>query len=160
RGDETWRELSGLLDRVDRRGVTALSAPEIKRLTGLYRQVTIELSRTRSAGEDPARIRYLNQLAARAHGRVYSTGRVDLRPALEFIAGGFARLVRKRWRAVTIAAATLFLAALASAIAVVHNPALAYSLFDEQTVEFENIRIEHQHGEYRGNFTFPAEFSP
>ena len=40
------------------------------------------------------------------------------------------------------------------------NPELAYSLFDERVVEYENLRLEKQEGEYRGNFTFKVSQSP
>jgi uncharacterized membrane protein SpoIIM required for sporulation len=56
--------------------------------------------------------------------------------------------------------AVLYGSALASALAVVHNPELAYSLFDERMVEYENVRLEKQQGEYRGNFTFSQQASP
>jgi uncharacterized membrane protein SpoIIM required for sporulation len=42
----------------------------------------------------------------------------------------------------------------------VRDPVLAYSLFNEDQVEYENIRLERQQGGYRGNFTFTAGESP
>ena len=56
--------------------------------------------------------------------------------------------------------AVFVLTALASWLAVVRNPELAYSLFDERVVEYENLRLEKQQGEYRGNFTFDLSDSP
>jgi uncharacterized membrane protein SpoIIM required for sporulation len=52
------------------------------------------------------------------------------------------------------------LTALASFIAVARQPELAYSLFDEGLVEYENVRLERQEGEYKGNFTFDVSASP
>ncbi|HEX4611326.1 MAG TPA: stage II sporulation protein M [Urbifossiella sp.] len=157
---DRWRDLSVLLDIADRRGPTGLTAAEVKRLCRLYRQVTIDLSHARSAGDDPARVQYLNTLAARAHGQVYAADRVRLRPALEFITGGFARVLRRNWRPVGAAVAVFLLTTLASGQAVVRDPELAYSLFDERVVEYENLRLEKQDGEYRGNFTFDVSDSP
>src|SRR5205823_3758985 len=125
-----WRELKALLDRVDRGGLAALSAAEVKALGRLYRQVTIDLSRARTASDDPALVRYLNALAARAHGRVYTTRRVELRPLLTFVTSGFPRLVRRCRGPVLAAVAAFALSALASMLAVVRDPELAYSLFD------------------------------
>lgn len=155
-----WDELTALLDLVGRRGVTALSADEVKRLCGLYRQVTIDLSQARAAGDDPAVLMYLNALAARAHGQIYASRRVSLRPLIRFVATGFPQVVRRNWRSVGAATAIFFLTSLASALAVVRNPELAYSLFDERIVEYENLRLEKQQGEYRGNFTFDVSNSP
>jgi uncharacterized membrane protein SpoIIM required for sporulation len=148
-----WRELSALLD------ADSLSAADLKRLARLYRQVTIDLSQARDRGDEPSRVRYLNDLAVRAHSRIYATKRVDLRPALDFFIHGFPRLIRKHWRPVWIAMIVMYGSALATGLAVVNDPELAYSLFDERMVEYENVRLEKQEGEYRGNFTFSQQAS-
>jgi uncharacterized membrane protein SpoIIM required for sporulation len=155
-----WQELSDLLNRLDRQGHDSLEVNELKRLCHLYRHVVIDLSRTRARGGDPDLERYLNLLATRAHGQVYWVRRVSLRPLFTFLLRGFPRLVRRRALPVLITAGVFFLAALASFVAVVRNPELAYSLFDEQSIEIENIRLEKQEGEYRGNFVVSASQSP
>jgi uncharacterized membrane protein SpoIIM required for sporulation len=155
-----WEELTELLDRVDRRGVEALAADELKRLCQLYRHVAMDLSRARTDGADPDLVQYLNFLAGRAHGCVYRTRGVDIRPLFRFVWAGFPRLVRDHARPLLIASAAFLLTALASFLAVVRQPDLAYSLFDERIVEHENLRLERQHGEYRGNFTFDVSQSP
>jgi uncharacterized membrane protein SpoIIM required for sporulation len=157
---ERWQELTSLLDRADRKRLESLTVQELKRLCQLYRQVTIDLSRARTANEDPELIRYLNYLAARAHGHVYRSRRADLRPMMTFLAVGFPRLVRRHWAPLLCAVALFVGSSLASFLAVVRQPELAYSLFDEQQVEFENVRLERQQGEYRGNFTFDISQSP
>ena len=43
---------------------------------------------------------------------------------------------------------------------VARDPETAYSLFDEKTVEYENLRLEQHEGEYKGNFTFSVSASP
>ncbi len=155
-----WEELSGLLDRADRRGLASLSPEEVRRLCRLYRHVTIDLSRERSAAGDPGLVRYLNALAARAHGQVYRNPPRGLRPALDFVLTGFPRLARRRALPILVAAGLFLGTTVASWVAVVRDPELAYSLFDENMVEFENLRLEKQEGEYRGNFTFSAAESP
>ncbi len=157
---ERWSELSSLLDAVSRRGAAALTVEQVKQLCRLYRQVTIDLSQARAAGDDPGLVQYLNALAARAHGQVYASRRLELRPVLAFLTTGFARTLRRNWRVVGVAAAVFLLSSLASALAVIRDPELAYSLFDERVVEYENLRLEKQEGEYRGNFTFDVSQSP
>jgi len=157
---ERWDTLTQLLDRADRLGLEKLSVPNLKQLCRLYRHVTIDLSRARTDGDDPELIRYLNYLAARAHGRVYRTRPVQLRPLFTFLARGFPRLVRRHALPLLLATSVFLLTAVASWLAVVRTPELAYSLFDEHAVEYENVRLEHQQGEYRGNFTFDVGQSP
>jgi uncharacterized membrane protein SpoIIM required for sporulation len=157
---DRWSELSLLLDAVGRRGAATLTAAQIKQLCRLYRQVTIDLSQARSAGDDPALVQYLNTLAARAHGQIYASRRLEFRPALGFLTTGFARVLRRNGMAVGAAVAVFLLSTLASALAVIRDPELAYSLFDERIVEYENLRLEKHEGEYRGNFTFDVSESP
>jgi uncharacterized membrane protein SpoIIM required for sporulation len=157
---QRWQRLSWLLDQVDRRGWRALSTGDIKNLCRLYRHVTIDLSRARTGGEDPDLVRYLNGLAARAHGHVYRTRPIHGGALLTFITRGFPQLVRRRWQPIAAATAIFVLTSLASCLAVLHDPESAYSLFDEHMVEYENLRLEKQEGEYHGNFTFDVAESP
>src|SRR5882672_6774712 len=157
---ERWDELTGLLDRADRSGMAALTVPEVKRLCRLYRHVTIDLSRERSGGADPDALRYLNHLAARAHGYVYASRQVDVRPLGSFLVRGFPQLVRRCARPILLSTALFGLTALASFVAIVRDPETAYALFDPDMIEFENVRLEKQEGEYRGNFTFSVSESP
>lgn len=155
-----WAELSQLVDRSQKRGTKSLSTVELKRLCRLYRQVIVDLSHARTGKEDPDRIRYLNALAARAHGQVYGAERVDIRPLFGFVTHGFPSLVRKHARPILVSVFLLVLTTAASFLAVVREPMVAYSLYDEHVVEFENIRLERKDGEYRGNFTFSTAESP
>src|SRR5581483_3319866 len=139
---QRWQELTDLLDRSDRRGLNALSVEEVKRICRLYRHVTIDLSRARTDGGDPELVQYLNTLAARAHGCVYRSERVDISPLFTFVLRGFPALVRYHWRPILTSTAVFVLTTLASFLAVVRQPELAYSLFDEHIVEFENVRLE------------------
>lgn len=155
-----WKELDGLLERAERRGLAALSVEDVQRLGRLYRQVTIDLSRARAEASHPDEVRYLNSLAARAHGQVYRTRRANLHGVLGLLATGFPRLVRRHALPILVATGVFLGSALASFAAVLREPVLAYSLFDENVVEFENLRLEKQQGEYRGNFTFDLNHSP
>jgi uncharacterized membrane protein SpoIIM required for sporulation len=157
---QRWKELTDLLDWADRGGVRDLEVSDVRRLCRLYRQVTIDLSRARTLGEDPDVVRYLNLLAARAHGQVYAARPIEMRPLLTFVLTGFPRLVRRHAVPLLISGGIFLLATLASFIAVARQPELAYTLFDERVVEYENIRLEKQQGEYKGNFTFSVAASP
>ncbi len=155
-----WRQLTELLERAERGGISSFSVEEVTQLGRLYRQTAIDLSRARTDAEDPQLIQYLNRLVARAHGQVYITQRVDLRAFLDFLWSGFPRAIRRHWIPLLASFLLFYGTALASFIAVLRDPDLAYSLFDENVVEYENLRLEQQKGEYKGNFTFPLEASP
>jgi uncharacterized membrane protein SpoIIM required for sporulation len=72
RGREaSWRELEGLVDRVERRGVHALSLDELERLPILYRAALSSLSVARTIALDRNLLLYLEGLALRSFLAVY-----------------------------------------------------------------------------------------
>jgi len=68
---EGWRELEGLIDRVERRGVRALSLDELQRLPILYRAALSSLSVARTIALDRNLLLYLEGLSVRAFLAVY-----------------------------------------------------------------------------------------
>jgi len=129
---QRWDELTVLIDRLDRGGPASLDVEQLKHLCRLYRQVTIDLSRARSDQENPDLLRYLNQLAARAHGHVYTSRRVGIQPFFVFLAWGFPQLVRRRAVPLLVATGLFYGTSHASFLAVINHPEMAYSLFDEE----------------------------
>src|SRR5262245_18112343 len=119
---QRWGELNRLIEALDRQGVGHLAPEQLKRFCQLYRQVTVDRSQARAGGGDAELVRYLNALAARAHGRVYRTQPVDIRPLFTFVLRGFPALVRRHARPILIATAVFLLATLASFLAVVKSP--------------------------------------
>src|SRR5690349_5598078 len=119
---ERWQALTALLDRADRGGLASLPVDDVKQLCRLYRQASIDLSQARSSGADPELVHYLNNLAARAHGRVYSAKPVNVRPLYSFVTTGFPRLVRRRARPILVSVAVFLITTVASFLAVVRSP--------------------------------------
>jgi uncharacterized membrane protein SpoIIM required for sporulation len=66
-----WRELEGLVTRVERRGVRSLSLDELQRLPILYRAALSSLSVARTIALDRNLLLYLENLALRAYLAVY-----------------------------------------------------------------------------------------
>src|SRR5690242_15925579 len=66
-----WRELEGLVGRVERRGVRALTLDELQRLPILYRAALSSLSVARTIALDRNLLLYLEGLAVRAYLAVY-----------------------------------------------------------------------------------------
>jgi uncharacterized membrane protein SpoIIM required for sporulation len=69
--EDGWRELEGLVDRVERRGVYALTLDELERLPILYRAALSSLSVARTIALDRNLLLYLENLALRAYLAVY-----------------------------------------------------------------------------------------
>ena len=93
----SWRELEALLEKVQRRGVQALSPRELSRLPLLYRAALSSLSVARAISLDRNLLDYLESLCARAYLAVYGTRRHLLEALADFFVRRFPRLVRAHW---------------------------------------------------------------
>ncbi len=103
--EERWRELEELLEKVEKRGIRALSAAELHSLPILYRVAISSLSVARSISLDRNVLEYLEGLATRAYFCVYSPRRRGRRVVLEFFTRSFPQTVRdlKVWLLLSIA---------------------------------------------------------
>jgi uncharacterized membrane protein SpoIIM required for sporulation len=107
--EASWREFDGLVGRVEKRGIRALSAEELQRLPLLYRAALSSLSVARSIALDRNLLLYLESLALRGYLAVYGP-RISLAEgAAGFLCGGFPAAVRAaRWHILIAALAVLF----------------------------------------------------
>src|SRR5215469_12132830 len=96
--EDGWRELEGLVERVERRGVYALSLDELEQLPILYRAALSSLSVARTIALDRNLLIYLENLALRAYLAVYGP-RVDfIEGCADFLRSGLPRALRSaRW---------------------------------------------------------------
>jgi uncharacterized membrane protein SpoIIM required for sporulation len=96
--EEGWRDLEGLIGRIEKRGVRYLSIDELQRLPLLYRSALSSLSVARSIALDRNLLRYLENLVFRAYIAVYGPRTGVLESVGEFLRRGFPRSVRAaRW---------------------------------------------------------------
>jgi uncharacterized membrane protein SpoIIM required for sporulation len=107
---ESWEALSGVLEKAGQQDLKRLTADEIKSLGSRYRALVSDLSYARSQGASDGLVTYLNELAGRAHGVLYSAKPAPLRAVPDFLARGFPRLFRSTF-AYTLAAALIFFGA-------------------------------------------------
>lgn len=106
-----WRELEGLVARLEKGGVRALSPPELARLPALYRGALSSLSVARAISLDRNVLDYLESLSGRAYLAVYGTRR-HLREALaDFALRRFPRAVRAHGSHLAVAVALLAIGA-------------------------------------------------
>ena len=111
--EASWRELEGLVEAVERRGIRALPAHDLVRLPGLYRAAISSLSVARAISLDRNALDYLESLCARAYLVVYGTRR-HLREALaDFFGRRFPAAVRAHAPHVALAGLALVLGVLA-----------------------------------------------
>jgi len=111
--EASWRELEGLVGRVEKDGVRALSPAELSRLPVLYRATLSSLSVARAISLDRNVLDWLESLCGRAYLAVYGTRR-HLREALgDFFARRFPRAVRAHAWQLALSWLLLLLGALA-----------------------------------------------
>jgi uncharacterized membrane protein SpoIIM required for sporulation len=133
--EASWRTLEGLVARVERRGVRALSAADLARLPGLYRGALSSLSVARAISLDRNVLEYLESLCARAYLAVYGSRR-HLREALsDFFGKRFPEAVRAhRWH-VAIAFALMALGAAAGFALTLRDAERFYAFVDPGTAQ-------------------------
>ncbi|MCD6352579.1 MAG: stage II sporulation protein M [Armatimonadetes bacterium] len=128
---QRWHELDGLLRRIDARGLDGLGPDGLERLTVLYRAATADLARAQSE-KWPRQVQdYLNELVARAHGRIYAAqprSRVGLRA---YFLGVVPTTFRRRWPYVAASTVLTLAIAVIFYMGVRHDPALAHELMGD-----------------------------
>lgn len=128
-----WERLRSLLDKTDRRGLSALDADDLQAFTRLYRQVVADLARAHTYGGSLRLCFHLERLAAEAHNLFYRDRRQGP-SALEWLRGGFPSTLRGRRPYLLAAAALLFLPALITYAGVRLDPQVGRDLVPVQMV--------------------------
>jgi uncharacterized membrane protein SpoIIM required for sporulation len=128
--EASWRELEVLVRRAERRGVGALSGPELERFPALYRATLSSLSVARAISLDKNVVQYLESLSVRAYLLVYGSRR-HLREVLsDFFGRRFPAALRAhRWQA-SLAALLLAAGVLTGFALVVRDPERFYAFVD------------------------------
>lgn len=127
----SWRELEGLIARVEASGLKTLSAAELSRLPVLYRATLSSLSVARAISLDVNVRAYLESLAARAYVCVYGAKRPALEAARRFVTERFPTTVRTLRRHLALSAALLMLGTLTGLGLTATDPNRFYALVDE-----------------------------
>ncbi|MCA8944384.1 MAG: stage II sporulation protein M [Planctomycetes bacterium] len=96
--ERNWRELEGILTRIERAGLAALSERELARLPVLHRAAMSALSVARSVSLDRNLLEYLESLTMRSYVRLYGNRRRLGSTVREFFSMRFPAVVREaRW---------------------------------------------------------------
>lgn len=126
-----WLRLEELLRR-PRRGRRRLTPDEAAELARLYRQVASDLAAARRAGPDSSAAQYLNDLAMRAHSRLYAPRRTNLLAGWQFLKEQYPALIAQYRRGILLATLLFFGGTVIGFAAVTWDPNLAEALVPAQ----------------------------
>ncbi|WP_020593852.1 stage II sporulation protein M [Kiloniella laminariae] len=105
--ESSWKELQALVERVEKQGLTSLSAEELTRLPNLYRFTLSSLSVARGVSLDRNLLEYLELLSTRAYFCIYGVRASFGGEIIKFLAEDFPAAVwQVRWR--TLASTLIF----------------------------------------------------
>lgn len=118
--ERAWRQLDDMVSRVEKSGISSLSAEEVQHLPLLYRAAMSSLSVARYIALDRNLLLYLENLTLRAYLVVYGP-RVSITESLRaFLKWEFPQMVRAIRRHLLVATVVLFVGVIAG-YAMVHS---------------------------------------
>jgi len=121
-----WQRLTALLDRVDRRGLDALSPDETEELFALYRLVSSDLNLVQTRTGNPTLLEYLEGLVGRAYANLALPKRTNvLRAWWDTLRHRFPAALRAEKGLFLLAAAAMLAGALFGFVATLVAPETA-----------------------------------
>jgi len=127
---ERWRDFSTALTAAQRRGLKSMSPQEVSELVSLYREVSTDLARLRTASdsEDQDAIFYVSRLLGAGHNFLYRQRGLSMRDVWRYVSVAVPREVRRSGRYIFAGAFFLFAPMAITYAAVVRNPKLERQL--------------------------------
>ena len=117
-----WRELDRLAERVLKRGLHSLSAPELEDLPRLYRSALSSLSVARHTALDRALVAYLDALCARAYLALYGSRRTRRGAFRAAFMHDFPYRLRSIWKELLLSCAIMALGGIVAFTLVALDP--------------------------------------
>jgi uncharacterized membrane protein SpoIIM required for sporulation len=113
RREPNWQRLDALLKRVEKKGLKALQASEIRELASLYRSVSADLARARTNQVGNILVQNLQQLTSRSYSQIYQgSRRQEWQAIAQFYRWGFPAVVRETFGYTAVATAIFLLGGL------------------------------------------------
>jgi uncharacterized membrane protein SpoIIM required for sporulation len=152
---ERWRDFSIALSAAQRTGLRAMSPDDVSRLVSLYREVSTDLARLRTASEseDQDAIFYVSRLLGAGHNFLYRQRSLSTRDVWRFLSLSVPREVRRSARYIVAGALFLFAPMLITFVAVVRHPELERRLNPPNMIDRV---IEDAHGDSLGKHEYVA----
>jgi len=126
-----WQRLDGIVTRIERRGIGALTENDLLMLPLLYRSALSSLSVARETSLDRALITYLEGLCTRAYFQIYGVPTSFWRQLGDFFARGWPQAVFGLWRETLVAFLLTVAGALAGFLLVLHDPTIFYTIIPD-----------------------------
>ena len=113
RQQPTWEALDGILQRVEKSGLKSLRADEIRQFASLYRAVSADLARARTAQVGEVILQDLQALTTRAYAQIYQgSRRQEWQAVWEFYRWELPAVVRRNSGYIALATALFVFAGL------------------------------------------------
>jgi uncharacterized membrane protein SpoIIM required for sporulation len=113
RREPNWQRLDALLKRVEKKGLKALNASEIRELASLYRSVSADLARARTNQVGNILLQDLQQLTSRSYSQIYQgSRRQEWQAIAQFYRWGLPAVVRETFGYTAVATAIFLLGGL------------------------------------------------
>lgn len=133
---KSWDELDALSRKSTRRGLKTLDADDVANLPSLYRDVCADLAAAQAARYSAPLVDYLRGLTAATHTILYGPhararsegGAIRIRHAWLV---AFPRAIRKRWRAMLLAAGLFFIPLAIGVALTLRDPSFAFRIAPE-----------------------------
>ena len=126
-----WQRLDGIVSRIERRGIGALTEDDLLMLPLLYRSTLSSLSVARETSLDRALVTYLESLCTRAYFQIYGVPTSFWTQLREFFARGWPQAVQALWRETLASFLLTLVCALAGFLVVTHDPSLYYAIMPD-----------------------------
>jgi uncharacterized membrane protein SpoIIM required for sporulation len=126
-----WKRLEGIVNRIERRGIGALTEDDLLQLPLLYRSALSSLSVARETSLDRALVSYLEALCTRAYFQIYGVPTSFWSQLVDFFARGWPQAVRGLWRETLVAFLLTVAGALTGFLLVLHDPSVFYTIIPD-----------------------------
>lgn len=128
-----WQQLDALL--LQNKTLHRLPPDLIATVGRLYRIVCADLMRARGAGYGREIVEHLDQLAARAHNRLYRASPFDVGRVIDLFVRDFPRTLRESWRFLAAASALFVVPLVVGLVATLADPDLAAEVMPRDQLE-------------------------
>ena len=126
-----WKQLDGIVGRIERRGIGALTEDDLLMLPLLYRSALSALSVARETSLDRALATYLEALCTRAYFQIYGVPTSFWTQLRAFFARGWPLAVQALWRETLVSFLLTVIAALTGYLLVRHDPSFFYAIMPD-----------------------------
>ena len=126
-----WKRLEGIVTRIERRGIGALTENDLLMLPLLYRSTLSSLAVARETSLDRALVLYLEGLCTRAYFQIYGVPTSFWTQLKDFFARGWPQAMQGLWRETLVSFVLTAIAAVAGFLIVTHDPSLYYSIIPD-----------------------------